>query len=94
MTERSIGPPAPERIRRAWRRAGVSEECELCGHLEWAVVWIDEIDGLAVNLRAGRTVRYESGSYLMYGAECQNCGNVRLFSKSVIDRLTEADVSE
>ena len=74
-------------LTRAWTRAGVNPDCELCGHAKWSVLMHDKHDGLALVMREGPNIKIPGVTYMVYGAECVNCGNVRQFNKSTIENL-------
>lgn len=71
----------------AWQRAGVSLACELCGHGYWSVIHDGTNDGLGLALRAGTNNPYLGPNYLVYAAECQKCGNVRIHGKTLVEHL-------
>ena len=95
MDEPKSPPKSFEELRdlliRAWSRAGVSSVCELCQHKEWAVIHTEDSDGIGLPLRSGNKIRVAGKVYMAYALECTNCGNVRQFGKSVIERLGEAE---
>ena len=72
---------------RAWQRAGVSPNCELCQHPRWNIIQKEELDGLGYPMRSGDKYEVLGNLYMVYALECRNCGNVRTFSRPTIERL-------
>ena len=80
-------------IGRAWEKARVSVNCELCGEPHWALVATDDSDGVATPLRQGDEVTLEH-CYLTYAVECKNCGNVRHMSKVRVEELASGGTGQ
>tara|TARA_R100001039_G_C1755445_1_gene55282 strand:- start:169 stop:507 length:339 start_codon:yes stop_codon:yes gene_type:complete len=76
----------------AWQRAGISFGCELCGRENWNVIHDGVNDGLGLSLRSGTNNPYLGPNYLVYAAECQNCGNVRVQGKAIVERLANEQI--
>ena len=81
-----------ERLReillKAWQEAGVSKECELCRNPTWTIFNTPDFDGLAIPTRSGSLISNPFQAYMVYALECTNCGNVRTFSKTAIEKLS------
>lgn len=56
---------------RAWKRAGVSPDCELCRNPKWNIIQTDEFDGLGLQLRSGDKTEMPGKLYMAYALECQ-----------------------
>lgn len=77
-------------IVKAWERAGVSVNCELCHHPDWTVIATGDCDGLGVPLRASSTIDMAQ-FFLVYAVECKKCGNMRLMTKARVEELASGE---
>ena len=73
----------------AWSRAGVSSACELCGQTNWTILFHDSYDGVGLPVIIGDNPGPFGMQYRLYAIECDNCGNIRLFSQDNINRLAQ-----
>ncbi len=77
-------------IVKAWERAGVSVNCELCHHPDWTLIATGDCDGLGVPLRASSSIDMAQ-FFLVYAVECKKCGNMRLMTKARVEELASGD---
>lgn len=78
------------RIVKAWERAGVSVNCELCHHPDWTLIATGDCDGLSIPLRASSSIEMAQ-FFLVYGVECKKCGNMRLMTKARVEELASGE---
>ena len=74
-----------ELIRSAWRKTGVSGECELCRSTNWLIPTTKEFDsGILMLTSSGGFDPLAGAGLQVYILSCSNCGNTRIFNSEII----------